>query len=104
MALNHLKIKYIFAQARDPNKDLQNSINTIAQSEFPELFYDSLLGLVHDDKDDSWTSRELKMAIDIFVKEYLDDIIDHEPKALRDLITHPESIERLKEKIYQVMR
>ena len=43
MKLEHLKIKYVFIEGRNPNKDLENTLDTLANDVFVDEFYEHIL-------------------------------------------------------------
>lgn len=104
MKLERLKVKYVFSQERNPNKDINNTIITLANDIFPDEFYGTLLGHLSDHNEDNWTSKDLKYAIDYFIEDSLGVFLENEPEELQKLFQHPDVKEDLKEKIYHVMQ
>jgi len=102
MKLEHLKIKYVFIEGRNPNKDLENAIDTITNDIFIDSFYEYILPEIIRKKPENHTLEEMEEAIDYFINN-LEDHIKDESVMLRKLIMHPQIIKNLRKKIKDIM-
>lgn len=102
MKLEHLKIKYVFIEGRNPNKDLDNTIDTLAEDVFVGSFYEYILPEIIRKTPENHTREEMEEAIDYFMSN-LEDHIKDESIMLRKLIMHPQVIKQLKQRIKEIM-
>lgn len=102
MKLEYLKIKYVFIEGRNPDKDIKNAMRTIAEDVFIGSFYEYILPEIIKKTPKNHTRQEMEEAIDYFIAN-LEDHIKDESIMMRRLIMYPENLKKLKQKIKQVM-
>ena len=102
MKLEYLKIKYVFIEGRNPNKDLDNAIDTLTEDVFVGSFYEYILPEVIGKTEDKFNKDDLEYAIEFFTLN-LEDHLKDESVMLRKLMMHPQVIKQLKQRIKEIM-
>lgn len=101
--MEKLKIKYVFMLERDPEKDINNAIYTLANDLFTDDFYNHILPNIFGvDNPNNYNSEMVDNAIGIFI-ENLPKRLENKSIMLKKLILLPENIKRLKKEIKEVV-